>query len=596
MGAISVLDYACTLEATINAVQSSAPCLAAEPDDSELVDSDRDKLEEELTAPLLPVLDEPWLDMVSGKDPRFAEVVPAGGGTVRTMIDNWIETVLDGRAHDANKEFLEAIPKITALIEVMEQQTLEESLSEFLAPVSRLKGNRLRALIRRLGWGGEPPLTLEAAAGPIGVTRERLRQLQDRTKRSMPNHPVLMPALDRALEVLKADAPISVESASQILVARGVSQDPFHPMSVIKAAIELGRTPGIQIEDVGGAKMVVRSEDAEVSAGVATIALRQARASGASNLLEVAAEADETGLGANEMLIEAALSNHPDIEFLDSRWFWCPGRTTRLENVSQKMLSVVSPIGLSTLREGVRRQYRFLKTRGNSGWPLAVPPRSVLQAFYSASSSFRVDDNGSVSSTKTLDYRTILSPSEQVLVASLRTAATGVVDRSTLMRDCVARGLNQNTLTVLTTYSPLLEHLGTDLWCLRGLQVDPAAVEYLRKSKAARPRERRVLDYGWTEGGSLWVGVRLPHRIEDLHVGLPAAVKRFVVGRDFIATTERGTVCGKIRVYENGTSWGYDDFLARSGADEGDVLLAKFDLTRPSVTLILGDDDLLEPH
>ena len=118
--------------------------------------------------------------------------------------------------------------------------------------------------------------------------------------------------------------------------------------------------------------------------------------------------------------------------------------------------------------------------------------------------------------------------------------------------------------------------------------------EAIRQANALRPREKRVIDFGWTSEGSLWVAVRLP-KDADLQVfHIPTAVSRFVEGRDFPAHTEAGDSCGRIRVQEYGTCYGHAEFLRRAGADEGDILQISFDLIRGGATLALIDDESLE--
>ena len=45
---------------------------------------------------------------------------------------------------------------------------------------------------------------------------------------------------------------------------------------------------------------------------------------------------------------------------------------------------------------------------------------------------------------------------------------------------------------------------------------------------------------------------------------------------------------------EDGQVWGYSPFLARSGADEGDILIVEFDLTANTAILQLGDNEIQE--
>src|SRR5439155_6746259 len=128
----------------------------------------------------------------------------------------------------------------------------------------------------------------------------------------------------------------------------------------------------------------------------------------------------------------------------------------------------------------------------NNKWELIVPPRNVLEAFYQAHPEFQVDHTGRVISFELLDYRTELGQTEQVIVNVLRSSPACVLDRASLIKACQQRGINENTLSIFMTYSPVLEHLGIDLWTLRGVKVDPAAVEALRIANAEKPREKRL--------------------------------------------------------------------------------------------------------
>jgi hypothetical protein len=125
--------------------------------------------------------------------------------------------------------------------------------------------------------------------------------------------------------------------------------------------------------------------------------------------------------------------------------------------------------------------------------------------------------------------------------------------------------------------------------------VDAASVEVLRQANAARPRERRIIDHGWTESGHLWFAARLPELQSGLVLGVPSAIRRFVAGREFPAKDESGLSAGIVRLNAEGTvSYGYSAFLARCGADQDDILLVVFKLTEGAATLRLITDEELE--
>jgi hypothetical protein len=154
--------------------------------------------------------------------------------------------------------------------------------------------------------------------------------------------------------------------------------------------------------------------------------------------------------------------------------------------------------------------------------------------------------------------------------------------------------MNFHTFSQYLSSSPVIAHLGTDLWSLRGIKVDPASVEAAREANSARTREKRVIDYGWASSGDLWFAARLPELHSGLVLGIPSAIRRFIAGGEFPATDELGLNVGAIRTNEEGTaSYGYGRFLARSGADEGDLLLVTFKLTDGVSTLrLIGDEEL----
>ena len=198
-------------------------------------------------------------------------------------------------------------------------------------------------------------------------------------------------------------------------------------------------------------------------------------------------------------------------------------------------------------------------------------------------------------SPSTSRFRDLRGPGEQVIVESLRTSATGVLDRKGLIDTCLPRGINENTLSVYTTYSPILEHLGLDLWKLRGVLVDPVSVEAVRSQNQLRPRETRLLDQGWTSEGKLWIAWRLPSTSGQMVLGVPGAINRFLNSRSFrLVEKESGKEFGNVSITEGGTSYGYGQYLRYIGADEGDTMLAEFDFATQDVEISLADSELLE--
>lgn len=163
------------------------------------------------------------------------------------------------------------------------------------------------------------------------------------------------------------------------------------------------------------------------------------------------------------------------------------------------MLSVTSPTNVSEVREGVHRYYKIRRTRGISSWPLVTPPRAILQEFYRIHPEFTIDSDGLVGSVEKLEYASELNSTERVLFEALRSSPACLLDRSSLARSCYDYGMNPNTFSQYLTSSPVISHIGTDMWSLRGTKVDAAAVEALREANAARQTKDASLT---TDGAS----------------------------------------------------------------------------------------------
>jgi hypothetical protein len=206
-------------------------------------------------------------------------------------------------------------------------------------------------------------------------------------------------------------------------------------------------------------------------------------------------------------------------------------------------------------------QVRHLLGSANAWMPAAAPrpraprpPRSVLRQYYKLHPQFEIDYNDYVRPGQPLDYRTELALNDAILVDVLRSAPTCVFDRASFWAECERRSMNVNTFSLYSTYSPVIVHLGTDLWSLRGVQGDPVAVEAVRHANALRTRERRVLDHGWMSDGRLWFAARLPNASGGFVFGIPGGIKRFVAGRQFAIKDEDGVDYGGIRVNEEGAT------------------------------------------
>lgn len=554
-----------------------------------------------------------WSELIASDDPRFSDLLTSHGESLAS-ISSGILSILEaaGDKWPSPQSLPNSVPplavnsatfsiwlrELRSRITALEQMKLEELLADYLQKCSGLKGKRLDSLLARLGWSGQLPLTLEESGKLLGVTRERLRQIESKTRKKFSSKPVYAPALTRALQVFAEAAPTEIEKAATLLQARGISRSPFSAESVLSAAKDLGIEPPVGIASARGVHVVTRAAHTAHLSTILAAARKRSGASGVVSTLDVATDVSrKSHVTCSESEVTRTLEASKNFRHLHGPWFWAtdlPSGRNRLVNVCTNMLSVTSPISIARLRDGIRREYTFRNLSGSGKFDLRVAPADVLRAFLNDHPDFVVNDTDQVRPIRPLDYRQVLGPSDQVLVDVLRSSPSGVLDRATIVRECVDRGVNVQTLNVDLTYSCLVEHVDTNIWTLRGADVNPAAIEALRHANALRPRERRVRDFGWTAEGNLWIAAIVPPITQPFVFGSPPGSRAYLAGNKFSATIVDGTPCGTLGVTEDGTVYGFSTFQQVSGCDPGDVLVVEFNLSDRTAKLVLGSEELLD--
>lgn len=587
-GVLSALDFASTLEAAIRQFGEAESIAAAALDPAARESA------------LVEAAEQPWAAEVSGDDPRFRTLLRVVQGmSFRDYIHRLLESSDVTSEAPMVAELVTRLGDVQTRVRQIEQLNLEDALSGLLAGIVP-EQKRRNAISRRLGWSGKPPRTLEATGRELGLTRERIRQLQSNVLKRLPKaHAVFLPALDSALIALTELAPISDKAAIALTAERGYSKSGFHPAAIIATADVLNHEHALQRSCVKGAYFVTtRYVDVQVRA-LSSMARRLAGANGAFSIFHAKRECAKLGADIDEARIRSLLGSIPGFISLDSGRDWwratgLPDGRDRLVNLSKKMLSVASPLSVKAIRDGVARAYRG-RASSNSHYrdSLAVPPVVVLQSFFEHHEGFSVD-NSLVSYRTLLDYKNELSVGERVLVEILRSCATGALDRATLARGALEKGLGEASFGQVTSFSPVLERVDMGVWKVRGVAIDPAAVEAVRQRTRDIPRIPRVINYGWTNDGKVWIAVKAPHPPKSMVIGIPSPLRDFLGDRSFTATLEDGSPCGTLTSKEQGTLYGFYTFARAVSLDEGDVVRMTFDLVTATVALEVVDEEALE--
>lgn len=454
--------------------------------------------------------------------------------------------------------------------EVQESGSMDVALEAWVAKaVPSWTATRREALMTRIGWrGGEVP-TLEEIGLQLDLTRERVRQLQVKLEGRLERvKPPDSEPFRRMAQLIADHRHTPTQSAGRLLQEHGLMRAaPLDPALSLLLRL-LGES-----ELFASYQTRLRERQPQLKEALRT-AKDLTRSVGVACLEWVI---DDSGGSHDAAVLERELKLTVWCHFLDGEWFWdpktAPGRN-RLVNVTTKMLAACGPLRLREIRDGLDRNFRL-------GRLTHLPSVHALRLFFRHHPDFLIDGDDLVGSVLPLDPERELETTDLVLYHILRDAPDGFLDRAELFRQATAAGMNQNTFSVFSSYSPILDNPVQDRWVLRGTDVSPAALEAQRRSK-----KRRSGSDEWTDRGTLRVTRETPD-YWSMVVSVPRALKAYIAGRTFRAVDVNGLDAGRIRCDENGTSWGYSGFLQTLGARAGDVLVVDFDLVGDSVTLIL---------
>ena len=122
------------------------------------------------------------------RDPSIDEIATESGFTpqrVRELLELVQDHVsLETPIGDGESNVADLIEDTSA--PAPEQETSDRlRATELQEALSRLKPRQQRVLVERFGIGGKPPKTLEEVGSILGITRERVRQLETRALRDL---------------------------------------------------------------------------------------------------------------------------------------------------------------------------------------------------------------------------------------------------------------------------------------------------------------------------------------------------------------------------------------------------------------------------
>lgn len=464
------------------------------------------------------------------------------------------------------------------------EQALEQELGQIFDRLAVGNAGGLEALRLRLGLTGTPPVSLAAAGDAVGLTRERVRQIESRFIQAVRKVQPPTPVLDEALRLVEEILPATDQEVERALIESDLTKEGFSFRSLVSAARVFGK-PTVFYREPEKKEVASRPSPELPQRFVFSQARGLTLRWGASTFEVLLAELAKAWTGdLDPALVHRHLAAMPSFEWLDDEqeWFWvknAPPRNRLLDQI-EKIVAVAGPIDVGELRAGLGRHPRTEGFR---------PPREVLARLCVQSDRYRREGDRILQAGGHHSWSFILGPSlERRIVTAL--FEHGPAMRSEDIERAVTSkwGVSAAFESLLRT-SPVLARYAPGVYGLRGARVKAAQVKALIPP---RLQHQRLLDHRWSEDGRAWLGVPVSSAtLRNGALALPSSLRRRVAG-SYSLTSERGSLLGTLLITDSQLQ-DLDPFFRRWGIEAGDYVLFDLDLARGLVMATAGGEELL---
>jgi len=517
-----------------------------------------------------------WAGQITAQDPRVGNRLLALDPSARTPREAAARLANAKYTPSQAKRTAAAIRVFTRDLDALRRLGLGVELAQIVnALVERETAQT--AVLARTGLSGAEPTTLEAASQIVGVTRERVRQIEKKFRdRVATCDAIWTPVLDRALQTAAELLPARPSVIEEALARAGITTD-FSLASLIAAATIFGKE--LPFAEIG--EILAPPGNWAPPSAIRNISRRLVEHWGATTIAELELQLRDAGFDVEPDLLAISIETLDSFAWLDEErgWFWVRGARNRLLNQVKKVVSVAGTIELGELRAGVGRHHRMKGFR---------PPREVLASICLQSGDYYRDGDRICAGPDLEDWTKVLVGNERTLVQALFDFGP-VMRRDDLERVVVTeRGLNRNSFGIYLTYAPMIERYAPGVFGLRGASVTAAEVDAMIPQ---RVRHQVLQDQGWTDDGKIWAAFRIsPAAARTGILGTPAAIRSVTRGAyELFAEDDRPV--GTLVIDQN--MWGFSPFFRRWGVEPGDLVVITLDLSSRLSTIAVGTDELL---
>lgn len=474
--------------------------------------------------------------------------------------------------------------------------SLEDDLCDVLLTLCRGSERKVGIVALRLGWKDGVQKTLQEVGDMVNLTRERVRQMEDRAQRALHRRSVFSPKLTAALQLARGMAPCKESDLSKALQDQGLLRAPWRLSTLVAAASYLGLPHGLSVVDAGaGEILAVEIGSVETANRLARIGREIAQRQGAANVKDVAFRAsEELQRWVSYKEAAAVIGSLPDMDWLDevNGWFWCgePAKSRVLGTI-RKMLSVSPRISMDEIYEGLVRNCRMDEE--------GFAPKPIIQKVCARVPWIQVHQRAFLQRRMHFSWREELVGVERTLVEVL-VRSGNALDHYDFKRRCLALGVPEGSFTVYEGNSPVIRRVSRGIYGLRGAVISPRLLVELhdkmqeREQKAARAR-LASLPPGTLHGHSNLCFFNITASVFKNHCMTLARGVAAEPGMRFQVLLDSQPL-GSVTLTDDRRLRGLLPLLRRAGVVPGQIYRAMFDLSAQVIQMdrLVAQEDAVE--
>jgi len=305
------------------------------------------------------------------------------------------------------------------------------------------------AIRARLGWGPQPPVGQREAGALIGLSHQRLAQLEHRVL-DMLAATGPPPSLLLALQLLADRAPCESAMAALALYAEGITGEVIHPAGVLATAAAAGAASPVEMAALEeGRTAVVPAGSGARRAVLVALARRRVTEVGVARLGRLLPRVGPL----SELEIDAALRSDERVGRTGDVLWGREDRGSMLVRPLERMLAALGSLPVEKLVDGVARRWRYRR-------PDDVPDAQALTAYLAGQGAYLREEDGRWSLAAPAAAEELLLPEDKAVIELIRDSPAGQVPRREIAAALVAAGYSPNSLTLLIGTSPVLLRVG----------------------------------------------------------------------------------------------------------------------------------------